>query len=441
MRRVYIETYGCQMNVSDSELMFGVLGREGYVRTEDPAEADVLLVNTCAVRDHAEQRVLGRMGELKRYKRPGVVLGVVGCMAQRLGPKLLERVPQVDLVIGPDGYRGLPELIARARDGERGADVAFKGWEHYEDVPPVRGNPISAFVTVQRGCDYRCTFCIVPMTRGPERSRKLADVVGEVARLADGGTSEVTLLGQTVNSYHDGEHAFADLLRAVGAVDGIRRLRFTSPYPTDFTPRVLAAMAETPAVCEYVHLPVQSGSSRTLKRMLRRYDRQQYLDVVLALRAAMPGLALSTDIIVGFPGESEDDFQETLSLVEQVAFDDAYTFKYSVREGTPAVKIKDHVPEELKTERIGRLIEVVRRVAKRKNMGLVGTTHEVLVEGPAKRGDLLQARTRTNKIALLEGPADWIGTYRRVRFTGTTGSTFTAWPLEREPEELVTAWR
>jgi len=426
MRRVYIETYGCQMNVSDSELMFGVLGREGYVRTEDPAEADVLLVNTCAVRDHAEQRVLGRMGELKRYKRPGDVLGVVGCMAQRLGAKLFERVPQVDLVIGPDGYRGLPELIAQARAGDRAADVAFKGWEHYEDVPPVRGNPISAFVTVQRGCDYRCTFCIVPMTRGPERSRKLADVVGEVARLTGAGTTEVTLLGQTVNSYHDGEHDFADLLRAVGAVDAIRRVRFTSPYPTDFTPRVLAAMAETPAVCEHVHLPVQSGSSRTLKRMLRRYDRDGYLDVVASLRATVSGIALSTDIIVGFPGETEDEFQETLSLVEQVRFDDAYTFKYSVREGTPAVRIKDHVAEEIKTERIGRLIALVRRVAKQKNVGLIGTTHEVLVEGPAKRGAVLQSRTRTNKIALLDGPAEWIGTYRRVRFTGTTGSTFTS---------------
>jgi len=441
MRRVYIETYGCQMNVSDSELMFGVLGREGYVRTDDPGEADVLLVNTCAVRDHAEQRVLGRMGELKRYKRPGDVMGVVGCMAQRLGPKLLARVPQVDLVIGPDGYRALPELIARARDGERAAEVTFKAWEHYEDVPPARDNPTSAFVTVQRGCDYRCTFCIVPMTRGPERSRKLADVVGEVARLAGAGTTEVTLLGQTVNSYHDGEHDFADLLRAVGAVDGIRRLRFTSPYPTDFTPRVLAAMAETPAVCEHVHLPVQSGSSRTLKRMLRRYDRDRYLEVVAALRAVIPGIALSTDIIVGFPGEIEADFQDTLSLVEAVAFDDAYTFKYSVRDGTPAVKIKDHVPEQTKTERIGRLIEVVRRVSKRKNVELVGSAHEVLVEGPAKRGDLLQARTRTNKIALLEGPLDWMGTYRRVRFTGTTGSTFTAWPLEKETQELVSAWQ
>src|SRR5437667_7955566 len=381
MPSVYIETYGCQMNVSDSELMLGVLAREGYVRTDHPTAADVLLVDAFAVRAHAGQRVLGRMGELKRYKRPGDVLGVVGCMAQRLGPKLLERVPQVDLVIGPDGYRGLPELIAQAQAGERAADVAFKGWEHYEDVPAVRDNPISAFVTVQRGCDYRCTFCIVPMTRGPERSRKLADVVGEVARLAGAGTTEVTLLGQTVNSYHDGEHDFADLLRAVGAVDGIRRLRFTSPYPTDFTPRVLAAMAETPAVCEHVHLPVQSGSARTLKRMLRRYDRRQYLDVVAALRAAVPGIALSTDIIVGFPGETEADFQETLSLVEHVQFDDAYTFKYSVREGTPAVKIKDHVSDETKTVRIGRLIDSVCRVAKQKNIGRGGTKSESLVEG------------------------------------------------------------
>src|SRR5881296_1279910 len=436
MPRIYIETYGCQMNVSDSELMLGVLGREGYVRTDDPAQADVVLVNTCAVRDHAEQKVLSRMGELKRLKRPGSVLGVVGCMAQRLGPRLLERVPQVDLVVGPDGYRGLPELIERARGGTRAADVMFKRWEHYEDVPPVRGDAVSAFVTVQRGCDYRCTFCIVPMTRGPERSRKLEDVVREVTDLARGGTTEVTLLGQTVNSYDDGTHDFADLLRAVGGIPGVRRLRFTSPYPTDFTERAVAAMAETPAVCEHVHLPVQSGSSRVLKRMLRRYDRDRYLEVVAALRGAVPGITLTTDIIVGFPGETEEDFQETLSLVEQVQFDDAYTFKYSVRDGTPAVRIKDHVAEEIKTERIGRLIALVRRIAKQKNVGLIGTTHEVLVEGPAKRGGLLQARTRTNKIAMLDGPSEWIGTYRRVRFTGTTGSTFTAWPLEKEYPEL-----
>ena len=432
MRRVYIETYGCQMNVADSELIVGVLVREGFVRTDDPAAADVLLVNTCAVRDHAEQRVLSRLGELKGFKRPGRVLGVVGCMAQRLGPRLLERVPQVDLVIGPDGYRGLPELIARAHQGERAAEVEFKTWEHYEDVPPARGERVSAFVTVQRGCDYRCTFCIVPMTRGAERSRKLGDVVREVRDLAAAGTTEVTLLGQTVNSYHDGEHDFADLLRAVGAVPGVRRLRFTSPYPTDFTDRVLAALAGTPAACEHVHLPVQSGSSRVLKRMLRRYDRERYLAVVAALRGAVPGIALTTDIIVGFPGETEDDFQETLSLVEEVGFDDAYTFKYSPREGTPALKLKDHVADDVAGERLERLVAAVRCGAKRKNVALVGTAHEVLVEGRAKRGALLQARTRTNKVALLEGPDEWIGTYARVRLTGTTGSTFTAWPLERE---------
>ncbi len=433
MPTIYIETYGCQMNVADSELMLGVLAREGYVHTDDPAAADVLLVNTCAVRDHAEQRVLGRMGELKRYKRPGGVLGVMGCMAQRLGPRLLERVPQVDLVVGPDGYRSLPELIARARSGERAAEVEFKSWEHYEDVPPVRERSASAFVTVQRGCDYRCTFCIVPMTRGPERSRNLTDVVREVEGLAARGTTEVTLLGQTVNSYHDGAHDFADLLRAVGAVPELRRLRFTSPYPTDFTDPVLAAMADTAAVCEHVHLPVQSGSSSVLKRMLRRYTRERYLEVVAALRFAVPGLALTTDIIVGFPGETEADFAETLSLVEDVDFDDAFTFKYSVREGTPAVRIKDHVAEELKAERLERLIAVVRRVARAKSMALVGSEQEVLVERPARRGDLLQGRTRTNKVVLLEGPAAWVGTYRRVRLTGTSGTTFTAWPLEREP--------
>jgi tRNA-2-methylthio-N6-dimethylallyladenosine synthase len=432
MPRVYIETYGCQMNVADSELMLGVLSAQQYVRTEDPAEADVMLVNTCAVRDHAEQRVLGRVGELKRHKRPGDVLGIVGCMAQRLGPRLLERVPQVDLVIGPDGYRNLPELIARARAGGRAADVEFRAWEHYDDVPPTREDAASAFVTVQRGCNYRCTFCIVPMTRGPERSRKLTDVVREVTAVAARGATEVTLLGQTVNSYHDGTHDFADLLRAVGAVAGIRRVRFTSPYPTDFTARVLAAMAETSTVCEHVHLPAQSGSNRTLKRMLRRYTRERYLEVVAALRQAVPAITLSTDLIVGFPGETEGDFQDTVTLVEAVGFDDAYTFRFSPREGTPAMRLTDFVPDDVAAERLERLISVLRGVARGRNAALVGTTHEVLVEGEAKRGELLQSRTRTNKIALLAGPAEWIGTYRRVRFTGTTGSTFTALALERE---------
>jgi tRNA-2-methylthio-N6-dimethylallyladenosine synthase len=424
-KRVYIETYGCQMNVADSELMLGVLRGDGYVQVEDPSLADVMLVNTCAVRDNAEQRVIGRVGELQRYKRESGVLGVVGCMAQRLGPALLAQVPRVDLVVGPDAYRNLPELLGLAAQGQRVSDTDFRSWEHYEDVPAVRENATTAFVTVQRGCDYRCTFCIVPYTRGPERSRRLADIVREVMVLAEQGTSEITLLGQTVNSYHDGQHDFADLLRAVGRVDGLRRVRFTSPYPTDFTPAVIAAMAETPAVCEHVHLPAQSGSNAVLKRMLRRYTRERYLEVVAQLRDAIPGITLSTDIIVGFPGESEADFEQTLSLVNQADFDDAYTFKYSVREGTPAVRLRDHLDEEVAAARLARLVEAVRTQARRKNISRVGATHEVLVERPAKRGDLMLARTRTNHLVLLDLPPTAAGQYHTVRLTGTTGSTFT----------------
>jgi len=425
VKLVYLETYGCQMNVADSELMLGVLGRAGYQPTDQPEGADVLLVNTCAVRDNAEQRVIGRMGELQRHKRPGTVLGVVGCMAQRLGPILLERVPKVDLVVGPDAYRNLPELIGHARAGDRVSDTEFRGWEHYEDVPAVRVPGPTQFVTVQRGCDYRCTFCVVPYTRGPERSRNLAAVVDEVRALADAGTGEVTLLGQTVNSWNDGSHDFGDLLRAVGGVDGIRRVRFTSPYPTDFTDSVIAAMAETEAVCEHVHLPVQSGSNAVLRRMLRRYTREKYLDVVARLRAAMPGITFSTDIIVGFPGETEAQFEETLSLVPEAGFDDAYTFKYSVREGTPAIKLPAHVPDEVASERLARLIEVVRTQTRARNSTQVGTMHEVLVERPARRGSLMLGRTRGNHLVLLELEPGAIGEYHMVRLSGTTGSTFT----------------
>jgi tRNA-2-methylthio-N6-dimethylallyladenosine synthase len=424
-KSVYIETYGCQMNVADSELMFGVLLRDGYVRATEPAGADVMLVNTCAVRDNAEQRVIGRVGELQRHKRSGGILGVVGCMAQRLGPALLARVPRVDLVVGPDAYRNLPELIGLAQGGQRVSDTEFRSWEHYEDVPAARENGPTAFVTVQRGCDYRCTFCIVPQTRGPERSRRLDDVVREIVTLVEQGTTEVTLLGQTVNSYHDGTHDFADLLWAVGAVDGLRRLRFTSPYPTDFTARVIEAMATTPAVCEHVHLPVQSGSNAVLKRMLRRYSRERYLEVMAELRRAIPGLTFSTDIIVGFPGETEAQFEETLSLVTDADFDEAYTFKYSVREGTPAVRLRDHIPDEVASARLDRLIDDVRARTRRKNIGRVGEIHEALVERPAKRGELMLARTRSNHLVLVDLPQSSSGEYHQVRLTGTTGSTFT----------------
>src|ERR1051326_2713643 len=325
-------------------------------------------------------------------------------MAQRLGPALLEKAPKVDLVVGPDAYRNLPELIGHALAGGRPSDTGFRSREHYEDVPQVRTPGPTQFVTVQRGCGYRCTFCIVPYTRGPERSRKLEEVVREVGELAAAGTSEVTLLGQTVNSYHDGRHDFAHLLRAVGTVDGIRRLRFTSPYPTDFTDRVIEAMVATPAVCEHVHLPVQSGSNAVLRRMLRRYTRESYLEIVARLRAAMPAITLSTDVIVGFPGETDAQFEETVSLVREAEFDDAYPFRYSVRDGTPAARLADRVAEDVSAGRLARLIDAVRGQARARNLARVGAEHEILVERPARRGGLLLGRTRTNHLVLVDLP-------------------------------------
>ena len=424
-KRLYIETYGCQMNVADTELILGILGAEGYRRTDDPQDADVILVNTCAIRDNAEQRVLGRLGELQRHLRAGDVLGVVGCMAQRLGPQLQERVPRVNLVAGPDAYRKLPDLLAIAAAGTPVADTEFRSWEHYQDVPQERQPGPTAFVTVQRGCNYKCTFCVVPYTRGPERSHRLEEVIGEVEAVVRQGATEVTLLGQTVNSYHDGRHDFGDLLRAVGAVDGVRRVRFTSPYPTDFTPSVIEAMAATPEVCEHVHLPVQAGSDSELKRMLRRYTREKFLDVVARLREAIPGITLSTDIIVGFPGETDLEFDATLSLVEEAQFDDAYTFRYSVRAGTPAERIPGHLSDSVAQARLEQLIETVRDVARRKHLARIGSAHEILVERSAKRGNFMLGRTRTNLMVLVDLPRSSVGEYHQVQLTGTTGFTFT----------------
>ena len=433
---VYIETYGCQMNVSDSELMLGSLVAGGYAEAPDPQSADVILVNTCAIRDHAEQRVIGRLGELKRDMKVGSVMGVTGCMAQRLGPRLLESARHVSFVIGPDGYRALPALVDGARQGQRTTATSFDLEEHYEDFTPRRFDRVKAWIPVQRGCDYRCTYCIVPTTRGPERSRQLADVVRETAGVVAEGMSEVVLLGQTVNSYHDGTHDFADLLRAVGTVPGVRRLRFTSPHPNDFSDRVIAAMAEVPSVCEHVHLPMQSGSSRVLKRMLRRYTREGYFDCVARLRAAIPGLSLTTDIIVGFPGETEADFEDTLSAVREVEFADAFTFKFSPREGTPATRMPpaDTVPDEVATERLGRLVDTVRAGSRQRNLDLLGRRVEVLVEKEARRGgDLVQARTRDFKTVLIPGDETLLGRYFTVELTGTTGSTFTGAVVPERP--------
>jgi tRNA-2-methylthio-N6-dimethylallyladenosine synthase len=433
---VYIETYGCQMNVSDSELMLGKLAASGYDQVEAPEAADVILVNTCAIREHAEQRVMGRLGEMKSRMKRDAVLGVTGCMAQRLGPQILERAGHVSLVIGPDGYRSLPYLVENARRGIKASATDFDLEEHYEDFKPRRFDRVKAWIPVQRGCDYRCTYCIVPTTRGPERSRKLGDVVRETSEVVNDGMTEVVLLGQTVNSYNDGTHDFADLLRAVGSVDGIRRLRFTSPHPNDFSDRVIAAMAETMAVCEHVHLPMQSGSTRVLRRMLRRYTREGYFECVEKLRSAMPGLSLTTDVIVGFPGETEEDFEETLSAVRHVGFEDAFTFKFSLRDGTPATRFpaSDTIPDEVASDRLGRLIATVRSRVKESNLRQLGGRREVLIEKEARRGGLLQARTRDFKTVIVPGETDMIGTYATVELTGTTGSTFTgAIVRERTP--------
>ena len=430
------------MNVSDSELMLGKLAAHGYEPVDGPEGADVILVNTCAIRDHAEQRVIGRLGELKRHMKANAVVGVTGCMAQRLGPQLLEKARHVSLVVGPDGYRALPVLVDRARQGERSIATSFDIEEHYEDFQPKRFDRVKAWIPVQRGCDYRCTYCIVPYTRGSERSRRLADVVREVEGVVAEGMSEVVLLGQTVNSYHDGDADFADLLRAVGKVDGVRRIRFTSPHPNDFSDRVVEAMAEVDAVCEHVHLPMQSGSSRVLKRMLRRYSREGYFECVERLRRAIPGLSVTTDIIVGFPGETDEDFEETLSAVREVRFADAFTFIFSPRDGTPATRLPADlsVSSEVASDRMTRLLAEVRGIARERNLRTLGEgcRYEVLVEKGARRGELLQARTRDFKTVLLPGDDSMIGQYCTVELTGTTGSTFTgAVVRERQPLPLA----
>ncbi|MBX9927676.1 MAG: tRNA (N6-isopentenyl adenosine(37)-C2)-methylthiotransferase MiaB [Gemmatimonadaceae bacterium] len=432
MPSVYIETYGCQMNVSDSELMYGKLAAEGYSPVDAPEGADVILVNTCAIRDNAEQRVIGRLGELRRFMSKDTILGVTGCMAQRLGPRLLATDSRVSLVVGPDAYRALPELLERARSGEKFTATDFDLEEHYEDFVARRFEGVKAWIPVQRGCDYRCTYCIVPTTRGPERSRQLAEVVRETREVVAAGLSEVVLLGQTVNSYHDGTHDFADLLRAVGAVEGIRRVRYTSPHPNDFSDRVIAAMAETPTVCAHVHLPMQSGSTSMLKRMLRRYTREGYLDCVQRLRTAIPGLGLTTDIIVGFPGETDAEFEDTITMCREVRFDDAFMFKFSMREGTPAERMPAEwtIPDAVVTERFDRLMATVRGIAREKNLGRLGERIEVLIEKVARDGELLQARSGDFKTVMVPGDASMIGQYLTVELTGSTGATFTGTPVQ-----------
>jgi tRNA-2-methylthio-N6-dimethylallyladenosine synthase len=391
-RKVYIETYGCQMNIADSELMGGVLLRQGYKAARDLDEADIILVNTCAVREKAEERVMGRLATLNGYKnrRPEVLLGVCGCMAEHLRERLTEAAPYVDLVIGPDAYRRLPDLIdsASAEAADPVIDVRLDRKETYEGISPVRQEGIRGWVTIQRGCDKFCSFCIVPFTRGRERGVPPREVLRQVRELAERGVPEVTLLGQTVNSYFYEDVDFADLLKAVAQVEGIKRVRFTSPYPVDFTPKLIETMASEPKISKYIHFPVQSGSTPMLKRMRRGYTAEEYMDLVRQLRAAMPDLAMSTDIIVGFCAETEEEFQKTLDLVREVRFDFSYMFKYSERDHTFASKkMPDDIPEEVKGRRLRDLIALQEEISYEVMQALVGQTVEVLIEGDSRRSD------------------------------------------------------
>ncbi len=420
------------MNIGDSELMAGALAERGYVSVDDPAQADVIVINTCAIRENAERRVLGRIGQLQRHRRerPDLVVAVTGCMAQRLGESLFSTSAGVDLVAGPDSYRRLGELVDDIRSGglPRGQTLLeLDGRENYEGVPAVRREGVSAWVTVQRGCDHRCTFCIVPYVRGAEKNRDPAAVLDEVARAADDGYTEVTLLGQTVNSYRHGDCDFASLLRSVARVDGIRRVRFTSPHPNDVTDDLIRVMAEEPAVCPQLHLPVQSGSDRVLKRMVRRYTADQFMATVERVRSGVPGVALSTDVIVGFPGETEADFEATLNLLREVRFDDAFLYRYSLRDGTPATRLpeRDFIDEGTSGRRLQTVISEHRAIQREINESEVGQVREVLVERAARsEGDVL-GRTDTGKVVAFPGPAEWKNTYRTVRLLSTTGATFT----------------
>ena len=381
---VYIETYGCQMNVADSELIAGVLKQGGYTTVNQPEDADVILLNTCAIREHAEQRVAQRVRQLISLRRDTrrVRIGLAGCMAQHHREQLLNTIPGLDFVVGPDGYRRLPSLLLSERET---ADVRLDRKETYEDIVPLRGEGVRAWLTIMRGCNRFCTFCVVPYVRGRERSLAPEVLKNELEDIAKQGYREVILLGQTVNAYRHGNVDFGDLLRIASDVDGIERVRYTSPHPADFDDSSISAMRDSDKVCPYIHLPLQSGSNSMLQAMDRGHTIDEYHRLVDKLRDAIPDLALSTDIIVGYPGETHDDFEATSKIMERVGFDHAFLFKYSRREATKAFDLEETVGEDEKGERLTRLINEQEERARRINQDAIGNVTRVLIESPAKR--------------------------------------------------------
>ena len=439
-KKYYIETYGCQMNFADTEVVASILTESGFEPAEDAGTADLIMVNTCSIRDNAEQRVWGRLDYFRsiKRKRPSVVIGVLGCMAERLREQLLESDKKVDLVVGPDAYRDLPALVTAAGDGHKAVNVLLSREETYADISPVRtdSNGVSAFISIMRGCNNMCAYCVVPYTRGAERSRDPYSVVKEAKELFEAGYREVTLLGQNVDSYNwesDNEKAthvsFADLIRMVAMISPLLRVRFSTNHPKDLSDDLLQTMSEQENICRHIHLPVQSGSSSMLKRMNRKYSREWYLERVNAIKRFMPDCTISTDIIAGFCGETEEEHNDTLSLMKEAGFDFAYMFKYSERPGTRAARhYKDDISEEVKTARLNEIINLQNRLSAACKKKDIGKTFEVLVEGEAKKpiaGRTMTGRTSGNKVVVFESEDAKPGDYVMVTVEKATSATLT----------------
>ncbi|MFP4369082.1 MAG: tRNA (N6-isopentenyl adenosine(37)-C2)-methylthiotransferase MiaB, partial [Candidatus Kapaibacterium sp.] len=405
-RKIYIETYGCQMNLNDTEIVSGILlDSGGYEMTDSPDNADIIFLNTCSVRENAEKTIFKRINNLRQYIRKDgkKLIGILGCMAERLQDKLVSDESMVSLVIGPDEYRKAPYLIERALEGQKGIAVELSTVETYEDVIPVRNDGISAWVSILRGCNNFCSYCVVPYTRGRERSRSAETILSEISELKNKYIKEITLLGQNVNSYNDEESTFdfpGLLSECALAAPGIR-FRFTTSHPKDMSDKLIEVMAEHDNICNHIHLPVQSGSDKILKAMNRRYTVEHYLERIVKIREYLPDASLTTDIIAGYPGESDEDHRATLDILRGVRYDGAFMFKYSPREGTKAYKFDDNVPDEIKTTRLNEIINLQHEISDTLNKAEQGKIHEVLVEGPSKRNkDEWMGRTKTNKVVI-----------------------------------------
>lgn len=424
------------MNFADTELVMGILKNQGYELAKEIDDANVILLNTCSIRDNAEQKIYSRLEHLRGIKRrkAGTVIGILGCMAERLRKNLIEEKKIVDLVVGPDEYRRLPEFIDSAFGGEKGIGVKLSRTETYDDIIPYREDELNAWISVMRGCDKFCTFCVVPFTRGRERSRSLGSIIEEIKQLSARGFREVTLLGQNVNSYSDNENDFADLLAASAKVDDSIRIRFTTSHPQDLSDKLLYTIAEHSNICNYIHLPVQSGSNRILELMNRTYTIEHYLNLIEKARTIIPGVSFSTDIIAGFPGETIEDHLMTLDVIKKVRYDGAFMFKYSPREGTKAYDMIDDVSEEVKAKRLNDIIDLQHKISFDINQSEIGTEKVILVEGNSKKSDdFLAGRTDTNKIAVFSKNDEIVvGDYVKVKINSATSATLFGDVVEKE---------